>query len=276
MQNFLVCSKIKFQGVKIVDDQLTKEGISAYLKCKNINLEFFETIDSTNLYLKKKDIDSTPEFTVVIAQSQTAGRGRFDRKFHSPKNSGIYMSILLKPALPPEKSVLITALAAVAVSEAVEKLSGKNADIKWVNDILIEGKKVCGILSEAAIGADGKMSRVVLGIGINAYVPEDDFHEEIKNIAGAVYDAPQTDGRNRLAAEIINNVIKYYGELAQKTFLEKYKQKSIALGKNVRVMNTEEGTAARVLEIDDNCRLLVEYESGEKEYISSGEISIKL
>lgn len=84
-------------------DQLTKEGISAYLRYKNINLELFETIDSTNLYLKKKDIDTTPEFTVIIAKSQTAGRGRFERKFHSPENTGIYMSILLKPDLSPKK-----------------------------------------------------------------------------------------------------------------------------------------------------------------------------
>lgn len=257
-------------------DQLTKEGISAYLRYKNINLELFETIDSTNLYLKKKDIDTTPEFTVIIAKSQTAGRGRFERKFHSPENTGIYMSILLKPDLSPEKAVLITALAAVAVCDAVEVLSGKKAGIKWVNDILINGKKVCGILSEAAIGVGGKMSRAVLGIGINAYVPKNDFHDEIKGIAGAVYSEEREDGLNLLCAEIINNVIKYYGELENKTFLEKYKQKSLVSGKAVRVMNTEEGTPAKAVEIDDNCRLLVEYENGHKEYLSSGEISIKL
>lgn len=257
-------------------DQLTKEGISAYLRYKNVNLELFDTIDSTNLYLKKKDIDTTPEFTVIIANSQTAGRGRFERKFHSPENTGIYMSILLKPNLSPKKAVLITALAAVAVCDAVEALSGKKAGIKWVNDILINGKKVCGILSEAAIGADGKMSRAVLGIGINAYVPKGDFHEDIKDIAGAVYDEEKTDGLNLLCAEIINNVIKYYGELENKTFLEKYKQKSLVLGGFIRVMNTPEGTPAMALEIDDNCRLLVEYENSQREYLSSGEISIKL
>ena len=117
-----------------------------------INVE--RTVTSTNILRKEKAALGAPEGTVLIASSQTSGRGRFARKFYSPENSGIYMSILLRPRMPAENAVLITTAAAAAVAVAAENLSGKKTEIKWVNDVLINGKKICGILTEAALDVD--------------------------------------------------------------------------------------------------------------------------
>ena len=153
-------------------DILKKEKILEKVNNKSVDIILLDTIDSTNRYLKSVSNENTPEFTVVVAENQTAGRGRFKRKFHSPENCGIYMSILLKPQFDITDSVLLTAATAVAVSDAVEELSGKNTEIKWVNDVLINSKKVCGILCEGVINTiTSRLDRVILGIGINVYKP---------------------------------------------------------------------------------------------------------
>ena len=235
---------------------------------KNIQILYFEEIDSTNNYIKTKA--DSPEFLTVIANSQTSGKGRMNRNFHSPQNSGIYMSILLKPKFKAENSVLITAAAAVAVSEAIESLCPVNTKIKWVNDIFINNKKVCGILTEGSLNPDGSFNYAVLGIGINAYMPKNNFPEEIRNIAGAVFKEEKENLRNRLISLIINNFLRYYNDLEKRDFLEIYKQKSLVLGKEIVTPNGK----ALALDIDDNCRLSVEYKNGEKQFLSSGEISI--
>lgn len=235
---------------------------------KDIEILYFEEIDSTNNYIKRNP--DSPEFLTVIANSQTSGKGRMNRSFHSPQNSGIYMSILLKPKLKAENSVLITAAAAVAVSLAIESLCPQDTKIKWVNDIFINNKKVCGILTEGSLNPDGSFNYAVLGIGINAYMPKNDFPDEIKDIAGAVFNKKQENLKNRLISQIINNFLKYYNDLEKRDFLSVYRQKSLVLGKEITAPNGK----ALAIDIDDNCHLLVEYKNGEKEYLSSGEISI--
>ncbi len=257
---------------------LTKEGILNYLKNEeNFNITVLSETESTNSLLKELAKQGAREGTVIIADSQTGGRGRYDRKFHSPKGCGIYMSILLKPTLPATDSVLITAAAATAVSEAVLKVSGKTTQIKWVNDLLLDNKKICGILTEGSLNTEtGGFNWAVLGIGINVYEPQEGYHSEIKSIAGAVTDKKEESLRNRLAAEIINCFYKYYKNLESREFLKDYRLKSCVLGKKITVIKNNSSPEALALEIDNNCRLLVEYENGEKEYLSSGEISIKL
>lgn len=257
----------------MIKDFISAEDISS-TKWKIIVLD---EIDSTNNYLKSLARNGEDEGTVVIADSQTGGRGRYDRQFHSPEHSGIYMSILLKPNIPPENAVLITAAAAVAVSKSVEKLTGEETGIKWVNDILKNGKKICGILTEGAINPENnKFSWAVLGIGINAYAPENGFHKDIENIAGAVFKKPEKGLRNRLVTEILKEFSKLYKDIESKTFLEDYRSRSVALGKTVSVIKNEIQIPAKALKIDDDCRLLVEYQNGEKEYLNSGEIGIKI
>ena len=258
-------------------DILSAEKIKEKLKNPNQNIIVLDCVDSTNTCLKSPQFADADEGTTVIAGKQTCGRGRFERRFYSPENSGIYMSILLKPLLPACEAVLITALAAVAVCEAIEALSQSKAEIKWVNDVLINRKKVCGILPEATLDIEsGKLKRVILGIGINAYTPKDGFDSEIRDIAGAVFENERENLRNCLAAEIINRFFEHYTHLEQKTFLSSYIARSCVTGKQITVLSGDSRRDAVAIEIDENCRLLVEYSDSRREYLSSGEISIKI
>jgi len=258
-------------------DKITKKGILKNLNDKNTDVKIFKKLDSTNEFLKKNATENTATGPVVIALSQTKGRGRYNRKFFSPKGSGIYMSIFLKPTLEAEKSVLITAAAAVAVSEACEALGSRETKIKWVNDVLIDDKKVCGILTEGSIDLrSGKFQNAIVGIGVNVYRPRNDFAGEIKNIADAVFERKQSNLKNELIAEIINRFMRYYSEIEDKTFIETYRKKSAVIGKNITVLKGEKMLEAVVVDIDENCRLQVEYGNKKREFLSSGEISIRL
>lgn len=255
-------------------DILDSKIIEKLLETKT-PVEVLKAVDSTNTYMKAKAA-LLPQGSAVIAESQTLGRGRFTRKFHSPENCGIYMSVLLRPALHIENAVLITAAAATAVSEAIEELSQKDTQIKWVNDILISSKKVCGILAESALKADGMIEHAVVGIGINVYEPEGGFAEDIKDIAGFVFEEKRENLRNRLCAEIINRLLKYSSELERKTFFTHYKNRSTVIGKPITVISGDKRLPAVALDLDSNCRLLVEYPDKTRKYLNSGEISIKL
>ncbi|MBQ6848031.1 MAG: biotin--[Clostridia bacterium] len=252
------------------------KSIYDYLKISNINIEYYETLPSTNSYLKER-AKSEKEGLVVIANNQTSGRGRFDRKFYSPDNTGIYMSILLKPAFNNFDATLITTAAAVAVARATEKLSGKVTKIKWVNDVLINDKKICGILTEGSINPqNSNPDYVVLGIGVNAFAPENGFQNEIKSIAGYVFEEYNPDIKANFTAEIINQFFKYYQAMPNRFFLDEYRQRSAVIGKEITVIKSDAKIPATALSIDDRCRLEVKYTDGTYEFLSSGEISIKL
>ena len=250
--------------------------VEKYLKadCKVIVLD---DIDSTNNYLKKLAEDGEKENTVVIAKHQSGGKGRMGRSFFSPK-SGLYMSILLRPNFSAEKSLFITTATAVAVSDAIDSLSDKNSSIKWVNDVFIDSKKVCGILTEASIDFEtGGLSYAVVGLGVNLYHPADGFPEDIKNIAGTVFDSEISgDEKAKFAAEIINGFFNIYNNFENSDFMKRYKSKSFILGKKINVIKGDKKTPATAIDIDDEARLLVEYETGERESLFSGEVSIKL
>lgn len=252
------------------------EKIYNYLTVNDIKIHHYSSINSTNIKLKEEAKNGALEGTVIIADSQFQGHGRFDRVFHSPKN-GIYMSILLRPQFSGFNATLVTTAAAVAVAKAVEDLSGKETKIKWVNDVLISGKKICGILTEGAINPETLTpDYIVVGIGINAFKPQDGFDPEIQNIADAVFDTESEDLKARLIAETINNFMNYYTKLTDKVFLECYRSRSAVIGKEITVIKNTIHYPAKALEIDNDCRLLVEYPDKSKEYLSSGEISIKL
>lgn len=257
---------------------LTKEVILNYLQePTKFNITVLEETDSTNSLLKDLAKLDAPEGTIIISNSQTCGKGRYNRKFYSPKNCGIYMSILLKPTLPATESVLITAAAATAVNEAVLKICSKETQIKWVNDLMLDGKKICGILTEGSLNAKTEcFNWAILGIGVNVYEPKSGFDAEIKDIATAITTEVKPNLRNKLCAEIINCFFKYYKNLKNRAFLKAYRQKSCVLGKEVNVIKNQTNLEALALEIDNDCRLLVEYKNGEKGYLTSGEISIKL
>ena len=261
-------------------DVLTVRGIRNNLdaNCKDIRPEVFVRVDSTNTICIEKAKEGEAEGYVAVSGSQSAGRGRRGKAFFSPAESGIYMSILLRPVCLTDNQVLhFTTMAAVAVSEAIEAVSDKNADIKWVNDVYIDGKKVCGILSEASYSTKTKkLEYVVVGIGINAYEPSEGFPSSIAEIAGSVFDEPAAGLKNRLVAEILNRFMAYYKQLPETAYSEEYIRRSLAIDKDVTVISGKSQRMAHVLGIDSEFGLKVRYEDGTEDILRSGEISIKL
>lgn len=262
-------------------DILSSQSISKYLsKNSNIfNIAVYKTINSTNTAVKDLAIKGEKEGNVIIAEEQTEGRGRFGRKFYSPKGTGIYMSILLRPQISASESFLITTAAAVAASEAIESVSGKDAKIKWVNDIYCDNKKVCGILTEAAFDLEsGGLEYAVLGIGINVKTPKEGFPEEIRDIASEIFDNKTfdlKDVRSKLVAEVLEGFWNYYKNIEQKQFLTDYKRRSLLIGKEVFITSRNSSKKAVALDIDDKCRLKVRMEDGSIQFLSSGEVSVK-
>ena len=203
------------------------------------------------------------------------------RTFVSPV-SGLYMSVLLRPGCPVSEAVRLTPAAAVAVSEAIRKLSGKPAEIKWVNDVYLNGRKVCGILTEAALTPDGKADFSVVGIGVNIETPEGGFDSSVSEIAGAIYkygESPE-DYLERLAAEILNNLMDYYADLRNPALAKRYRELCFLPGKRVLVYETADGKCtgkpAEAIAVTDDFGLLVRYADGTEEILSSGEVSVKL
>ena len=239
--------------------------------------EYFNEIDSTNRYLKELAATGAPEGTVIIANRQTAGRGRLGRSFFSPEDKGIYMSILLRPELELQRSVLITSMAAVAVAGAIEAVSGTTAQIKWVNDIFVNKKKTCGILTEAGIDAQkGTLEYAVLGIGVNVGTME--FPEELKEIATSVSNECGFEVEKEvLIEEILKQLEQWYPTLWTGEFLEESKQRSILLGKEILVVDTHtEGGSytAMAVDMDELGHLIIERNGG-REILNSGEVSIR-
>ena len=235
---------------------------------------YLKETESTNKYAKELAKKGYPEFTVVIADRQTGGYGRMGRSFHSPDSSGLYMSIVLRPDISPEKSLYITTAAAVSVSRAIEEISDKKTGIKWVNDIFIDSKKVCGILTESGFNGN-TLDYAILGIGVNIYTPSEGFPDDIRAIAGSVFDKP-TAIRDTLAKRIIEIFTKYYDNLEAKEFLAYYRSKSIVTGNEIRVIKADTSYTAKALLIDDEFRLIVRDENNNVTALDSGEISVRM
>ena len=259
-------------------DVISETGIKKYLndKSKELDIKVYRQLESTNLTLRDFANNGAGQGLVVISGEQTKGRGRLGRSFFSPSDTGLYMSILLRPEMIARDAVKITTAAAVSVAEAVEKVSSLETKIKWVNDIYLNNKKICGILTEASFNMEmGGLEYAVLGIGVNAYEPENGFPDDIKNVAGAVFTKRENDIRNRLAGEILNSFSKYYAELNDNTFYDGYKSRLMWIGEKINLISAGKSTPATLLDVDKDCRIICEYENGEKGLISSGEISIR-
>lgn len=269
----------KGYSLSVKTDILSAQGIRKYLNsaCGSLELHVLSETGSTNTLLREKANAGTAEGCTLLANTQTEGRGRLGRSFYSPVDTGIYMSILLRPAgLSAGQAVKLTTMAAVAACEAIEEVSKKQAQIKWVNDIYMDGKKVSGILTEASLGLeDGSLDYVVLGIGINAYPPAEGFPKEIDQIAGAVFRERQNDGKNRLAAAFLNHFMDDYTAGKIEDHVEKYRERSLVIGKEITVLSSVGGEKALALDVDEECRLIVQYQDGRTERLSSGEISIR-
>lgn len=258
---------------------LSKQSIDKYLNINDYNMEIFESIDSTNSYLKKKAEEGANEGTIVISEEQTEGRGRMGKTFYSPSKTGVYISILLKPDLHGTKALYITTAAAVAVANAVDEISGKNSKIKWVNDIFLDDKKISGILTEASFDLEGGgINYAVLGIGLNLTMPKGGFPNDIEDIAGSVFskDNIPYDHKNKIIAKILNNFFRYYENIENKDFLNEYRDKSLILNKSIDIFRGNTIDEGFALDIDDEFRLKVKMkDNGEIKYLSSGEVSVR-
>lgn len=238
------------------------------------NAKIYDVLPSTSDLAKKLGAEGAPEGTVVIARAQTAGRGRQGKSFASPKGTGLYMSLILRPPFPSDPGMVTTA-AAVAVSLAIEDISGRKPGIKWVNDVYLNGKKVCGILTEAGGIKDGAPTYIVLGIGINLTEPDEGFPEELSGIAGAVF--PR--GAKADVTEAARAVLKRFSELRTDMLtgghVNAYREMSFLPGMMIDIVRPDGNIPARVIEVDEECRLVVETSRGIIR-LSSGEVSIRI
>ncbi len=245
-------------------------------EARDIKISVVEVTGSTNEDMKKRAREGEDEISLLIANSQTAGKGSKGRSFFSPDGTGIYMSLLLRPDCTAEESTLLTPMAAVATALAIEKVTGTEAKIKWVNDIFVGDRKVSGILTEGeAEKGENRLSWAVVGIGINIKRPEGGFPAEIKDIAGAVYEGTE-NLRNRIAAEVVNGFVHFYKRLTERSFYEEYRKRLFILSKEVTVTLADESFTATVIDLDPMFRLKVKLSDGSEKLLSSGEVSVKV
>lgn len=259
-------------------DILSLQGISRFLPFPAERLTVLPQVLSTNAWIRDQAEAGAPEGTTVIASRQTAGRGRYGRSFFSPPDTGIYLSVLLRPTrytLPQVPT--LTAVAAVTLCQAIQEVCGAAPQIKWVNDIFLEGKKVCGILSQASIGMEsGCMDYAVLGVGINLYPPREGFPPDLASIAGWIMDTPSPGCKNRLAGTFLSRFWQVYTHPQPEEILREYRSRSLILGKPITVSEGPHSYKARALDIDQDFRLVVELNDGAIRRLSYGEVQIRL
>lgn len=239
-------------------------------------MEIHGELASTNDRAKALALQGAAHGTIVLANRQSAGRGRFGRVFHSPEGSGVYFSCVLRPGIPAERAVLVTAMAAVAVARTMESLADVKAGIKWVNDVYIGDRKACGILCEAGMDFEsGQLDYVVMGIGVNVGFME--FPEELREIATSLSNAcGRAVSRPRFIAELVNQLNLLYPQLDAGGFMEEYRARSNVIGREVEVFRGSERYPARAIAISDGGSLIVRRTDGSEQQLHSGEISLKL
>ena len=258
------------------NDRLSVEAIRPFLLSQEVYIQVEQEVDSTNRAAKAAAISGKAGHgSFVLAGSQTEGRGRRGRKFYSPQDAGIYLSVILEPKGNLQESLLLTAEAAVAVYKAVKKVTGVELDIKWVNDLYRGGKKVCGILTEAVTDFEsGNIEFAVVGIGLNLFETSEGYPEELKGIAGGVYDSREEAGeldRSRLAAEIVNALLEETRELR---LPPEYIEHNMIPGREISISDGNTIRKARALEICPDGRLKVEESDGFISVLSYGEVSL--
>ena len=276
---------VKNRGYRLAEssDRLSPQGIRKYLPASlPVRLEVIPSAASTNDLVRARAEAGESEGLALFAEEQTAGRGRLARPFYSPRDTGIYMSLLLRPVrYTAAQAVRITSAAAVAVCDAIARVSGRDARIKWVNDVYMNGKKICGILTEGSFSADGRLQTVVCGVGINLAAPDGGFPAEIADTAGAAFSSAAEAERQRaavLAAALESLRAQYFSlQCTGKTGSEEeYRRRSLLTGRTVTVTR-QNGAAetATVTGIDGECRLCVRWEStGLEEALIGGEVTL--
>ena len=260
-------------------DKITLAGITRYLpqNLSNVfDINIIEETESTNSDVKEQARAGEKEGFLLIADKQTGGRGRMGRSFFSPAGTGVYMSLLLRPSVKPDETVLITTAAAVSVCRALDELGVKGSSIKWVNDIFLGSKKVCGILTEGGFGTDGNLDYAVLGVGANIYSPTNGFPDELKGIAGNITQDNASDVRNKFIGCFVKHFMELYNDILSRKHLCEYRERCFVIGKEVSFMKGETNYKAIAKDIDENCGLVVEFPDKSTEILNSGEVSLAI
>ena len=264
-------------------DVLTEAEIRSFLGTTNTvgsRLLCFDTIDSTNTYARQIALEGAEDGTVVIADSQTAGRGRMGRSFQSPRGKGIYLSVLFRPDLPPERMMSVTALAGLAVCGAVERVCGVRPGLKWPNDPVLGNRKLCGVLTEMALeGETGRVRHLVVGVGINVHHAQEDFQDEVAQIATSLrMELGKPVSRPRLAAALLEELDRMYQALLSGDLTEQlaaYRRDCVNLGKTVQLIGGEERETVTAVDVDEAFGLVVRMADGTERTVRSGEVSVR-
>lgn len=257
---------------------LNLEKIEAALGDNSASFEIrcLEQTDSTNLELRRAAMEGKGHGLVAAAEFQSAGRGRKGRSWESPAGENLYFSILLFPEFSQEKAPMLTLTAALAVADAIEEY-GLDAKIKWPNDVVLNGKKVCGILTELGWRADGRYF-VIIGIGIN--VNQRMFSEEITQTATSLFLQTEIEQeRERILAAVLNSFLCYYNCFSKYGNLgslrDRYEQLLINRGRAVKVLDPKGEWCGTALGINETGELLVRHEDGSLEAVYAGEVSVR-
>lgn len=239
------------------------------------NVIYKEEIDSTNAEAKRQAEAGAPEGTLIIAERQLQGKGRKGRVWNSPEKTGIWMSFLLRPSMEPEKAASITLVTALAVSRAVEKMTGLRAEIKWPNDLVLNGKKICGILTEMSSGMEG-IRYLVAGIGVN--VNMDAFPAELPFATSLKIEGGREYPREELASSILTEFYACYQEFLKteslQGLLKDYNDRLVNCGSQVQIIKEKETILGTARGVNEKGELLVETKSG-LETVLSGEVSVR-
>lgn len=258
---------------------LTEAEIRSWLKADR-DLRCFDTIDSTNTYARQIVLEGAADGTAIIADCQTAGRGRMGRSFQSPRGKGIYLSVLYRPDLTPERLMPVTALAGLAVCDAVERLCGVRPGLKWPNDPVLGNRKLCGVLTEMALeGESGRVRHLVVGVGINVLHTQRDFQDEVAEIATSLQmELGRPVSRPRLTALLLEELDQVYGALCAGNltdYLAAYRRDCVNLGKTVQLIGTEGRETVTAIDVDEDFGLVVRTAGGEEKVVRSGEVSVR-
>lgn len=257
-------------------DLISAEGIRIFLSKENRDrpIIVFKTIDSTNSEAKRLALNGALHGTVIIAEEQTNGRGRKGKSFFSPPKTGIYASFILKPKVNIDDAQMVTIYAAVSVCNVIENLTNLKPKIKWVNDIYLNGKKICGILTEAISDFEsGTVDFIIVGIGVNFSTKQEDFPKEIQDIAGSL---PKTNiSRNQFIAALIDEMLKNANCIFQNNLIDLYKEHSLMLGKEIIYQKNLQTLYGKVLDINERGNLVVLINNSKIDILHSGEVEIK-
>ncbi len=247
--------------------------ITSEIKDENVKVFCLDSVDSTSSYLRRFLDSGNTSKAVAIAKTQTGGRGRSGKSFYSPDGGGLYMSVLIHPGVSFDKVSSLTSRVCVAVCRCIENVCGISTDIKWVNDLYLNGRKVCGILCEAINDyGRGVTKSVIIGVGINLSTSA--FPEDIKETAGSLNVSDEY--RDKLASELAKALLQLkFGELTQSE-LDYYRRKSLVLGKRIIYTFNGQKNTAEAVAIDSSGGLVVKNDNGNTVTLTSGEISVRL